>query len=249
MRTSKIRAPHCDRHDGIAADPIACSSPNAGPRSRPADFRHHDSGAWRCRRPSPRSCQGHCLRGDLRSHEGCRYSFQGRVFSGCLRSRHRSLFGWSPGSDRPGQCPQRRSARHGYSLQTGRRGGDRHHRHVAQRVRHLHGRRIPCGLQKSIVATDPSTPHPWPVEVFLGAHPRALKFVQESAIAPTSFGTQPFFSNDSFTFINKDGTRQIGRYKIIPLAGRKIPDRCGVQSRSLPISSSMISKHGSPMIR
>jgi catalase len=76
-------------------------------------------------------------------------------------------------------------------------------------------------LQKSIVATDPSKPHPWPVEAFLGAHPLALKFVEESAIAPASFGTQPFFSNDSFTFIAKDGTRQIGRYKIIPLAGEK----------------------------
>ena len=34
-------------------------------------------------------------------------------------------------------------------------------------------------LEQSIAATDPSKPHPWPVEQFLGAHPRALKFVQD----------------------------------------------------------------------
>ena len=75
-------------------------------------------------------------------------------------------------------------------------------------------------LQKSVVATDPSKPHPWPVEVFLGAHPRALKFVQESGTAPASFATQPFFSNDSFVFVNKEGTRQTGRYTNFPVEGR-----------------------------
>src|SRR5271166_6132115 len=35
-------------------------------------------------------------------------------------------------------------------------------------------------LQKAIVATNPSQPHPWPIEAFLGGHPLALKFVQES---------------------------------------------------------------------
>ena len=34
-------------------------------------------------------------------------------------------------------------------------------------------------LQKSILATDPSKAHPWPVEVFLSTHPRSLKFVQD----------------------------------------------------------------------
>jgi catalase len=47
-------------------------------------------------------------------------------------------------------------------------------------------------LQKAIVATDPSKPHPWPIEAFIAAHPLALKFVQEIQVAPAS-GTQPFF--------------------------------------------------------
>lgn len=75
-------------------------------------------------------------------------------------------------------------------------------------------------LQKSVADTDPSKPHPWPVEAFLGAHPLALKFVQESADAPAGFGTESFFGNDAFVFVNKDGVKQAGRYKIIPVAGQ-----------------------------
>ena len=75
-------------------------------------------------------------------------------------------------------------------------------------------------LQKAIVATDPSKPHPWPIEAFLGAHPLALKFVQENQVIPASFGNEAFFSNDAFVFVNKDGVKQAGRYKIVPVAGQ-----------------------------
>jgi catalase len=77
-------------------------------------------------------------------------------------------------------------------------------------------------LQKSVVATDPSKPHPWPVEQFLSAHPAALKFVQEvgSHPAPTSFATEAFFGNHAFVFVNKAGVRQAGRYQILPVAGQ-----------------------------
>jgi catalase len=75
-------------------------------------------------------------------------------------------------------------------------------------------------LQKAVVATDPAQPHPWPVEVFLGAHPLALKFVQDSAIVPVSFATSAFFGNDAFIFVNQDGARQAGRYRILPVAGQ-----------------------------
>ncbi len=76
-------------------------------------------------------------------------------------------------------------------------------------------------LQKSVVATDPSKPHPWPVEAFLGSHPLAMKFVMENRIAPVSFANEAFFSNDAFVFINKEGKKQAGRYKILPVAGQK----------------------------
>ena len=75
-------------------------------------------------------------------------------------------------------------------------------------------------LQKAVVATDPTKPHPWPVEGFLGAHPRALKFVMATQVVPASFATETFFSNDAFIFVNKAGVKQAGRYQIIPFAGQ-----------------------------
>lgn len=75
-------------------------------------------------------------------------------------------------------------------------------------------------LQKAVVATDPGKPHPWPIEVFITSHPRALKFVQDNAVLPASFATEAFFSNDAFVFVNKDGVRQAGRYQILPVAGK-----------------------------
>ena len=74
-------------------------------------------------------------------------------------------------------------------------------------------------LQKSVVATDPSKPHPWPVEVFLSTHPRALKFVQDSKPTPVSFATEAFYGNNAFLFVNKKGAKLAGRYQIIPVAG------------------------------
>ena len=80
-------------------------------------------------------------------------------------------------------------------------------------------------LEKAVVATDPSKPHPWPIEEFLGTHPRALRFVQENRVVPASFATESFFSNDAFVFVNKDGVKQAERYKILPVAGaQKLSD-------------------------
>jgi catalase len=74
-------------------------------------------------------------------------------------------------------------------------------------------------LQQAIVATEPSKPHPWPVEQFLGAHPRALKFVQDGKAMPDSFATESFFGNSAFVFVNKAGAKQAFRYQILPVAG------------------------------
>jgi len=74
-------------------------------------------------------------------------------------------------------------------------------------------------LQKAIAATDPSKPHPWPIEAFIGSHPVAAKFVQEVQATPASYGTAAFFSNDAFIFVNNQGQKQAGRYKILPVAG------------------------------
>lgn len=76
-------------------------------------------------------------------------------------------------------------------------------------------------LQQAIVATDPTKPHPWPVETFLMTHPRALKFVQDNTVVPASFATEAFFANDALIFENKNGVKQAGRYQILPVAGQQ----------------------------
>jgi catalase len=75
-------------------------------------------------------------------------------------------------------------------------------------------------LQKAVVATDPTKPHPWPIEAFLAAHPRALKFVQDPKPPPLSFATEMFFGNNAFLFVNAQGDKQAGRYQILPMAGQ-----------------------------
>jgi catalase len=87
-------------------------------------------------------------------------------------------------------------------------------------------------LQKAIVTTDPTKPHPWPIEAFLGTHPLALKFVKDNAMPPLGFADEAFFSNDTFVFVNKDGVRQVGRYKIIPFAGRHDLDAVDAKDES-----------------
>jgi catalase len=89
-------------------------------------------------------------------------------------------------------------------------------------------------LQKAVLAIDPTKPHPWPIEEFLGAHPLALKFVQEVRAVPASFATTAFFSNDSFIFVNKQGARQAMRYHILPVAGRR--DLTEAEAKSKPPS-------------
>jgi catalase len=76
-------------------------------------------------------------------------------------------------------------------------------------------------LLKAAHSTDPSGPHPWPIESFLGAHPRALQFVQHTAVVPASYATAAYFSNNAFVFVNKAGVKQAGRYQFIPVAGRR----------------------------
>jgi catalase len=65
--------------------------------------------------------------------------------------------------------------------------------------------------------SDPANPNP--LEKFLGSHPAALAFVQTPKPAPTSFARESFFGVTAMEFINQDGVRQFGRYRIVPVAG------------------------------
>jgi catalase len=86
-------------------------------------------------------------------------------------------------------------------------------------------------LQKAIAATDPSKPHPWPIEAFLGGHPAALKFVKDPKPMPASFATESFFSNNAFVFVSKDGAKQAGRYQILPIGGTQYLDDAAAKAK------------------
>src|SRR5882724_5271766 len=68
-------------------------------------------------------------------------------------------------------------------------------------------------LLKAIAATTPTSPHPSPVEQFLGAHPRALKVITDSKALPKSFATLAFYGNNAFVFVDSAGTKRAGRYQ------------------------------------
>jgi len=72
---------------------------------------------------------------------------------------------------------------------------------------------------RALASSDPSKPSPSPIEAFLGAHPKALAFVQAPKPAPSSFARESFFGVTAMRFTNKDGASRYGRYRIVPKAG------------------------------
>jgi catalase len=73
-------------------------------------------------------------------------------------------------------------------------------------------------LLKAIAATKPDSPHPSPIEQFLGSHPAALKAVSTPQPIPESYGAIPFFGVNAFKFTNAKGETKFGRYQIVPVA-------------------------------
>lgn len=74
-------------------------------------------------------------------------------------------------------------------------------------------------MLKAVAATTPTSPHPSPIEQFLGSHPRARKVITDSRALPKSFATLGFFGNNALMFVNSAGKRRAGRYQILPVAG------------------------------
>lgn len=72
---------------------------------------------------------------------------------------------------------------------------------------------------KAIAATNEKSPHPSPIEQFLGTHPAALKVIIDSKPAAKSFENLDFYGNNSFVFVDAAGGKHVGRYQIIPVAG------------------------------
>jgi catalase len=74
-------------------------------------------------------------------------------------------------------------------------------------------------LLKAILNTTATSPHPSPIESFLGTHPAALKVLVDSKPAAKSFENLDFFSNNAVIFVDAAGNKHPGRYQIIPVAG------------------------------
>lgn len=72
---------------------------------------------------------------------------------------------------------------------------------------------------KAIAGTNEKSPHPTPIESFLGTHPAALKVIMDSKPAAKSFENLDFYGNNSFVFVDSTGNKHAGRYQIIPVAG------------------------------
>jgi catalase len=86
-------------------------------------------------------------------------------------------------------------------------------------------------LAASDLAAPPDPAHPKPIEVYLGSHPAALAFVQAPKPAPASFAREAYFGVTAMAFINQNGLRQFGRYRILPDAGVKHLDDAAVAAK------------------
>jgi len=81
-------------------------------------------------------------------------------------------------------------------------------------------------------ASGPGAAKPSPIEIFLGAHPKALEFVMAPKPFPTSFAREAFFGVNAFKFTNKDGASRYGRFRIRPDAGAEYLDAPGAAAKS-----------------
>ena len=80
------------------------------------------------------------------------------------------------------------------------------------------------GFLKAIASTPPGAPSPSPVELFLGANPAALAFVQTPKPPAASFATEKYFSVNAYELISAAGASQFVRYQIVPEVGTQYLD-------------------------
>ena len=74
---------------------------------------------------------------------------------------------------------------------------------------------------RALASSGPSVGKPTPLDTFLADHPAAKLFVETPKPIPQSFATESYYPVDTFQFINRDGRRQPGRYRVVPIAGER----------------------------
>jgi catalase len=72
----------------------------------------------------------------------------------------------------------------------------------------------------AIAGSKPGVPSPTPIEAFQQAHPAAKAFLTTRDPPPVSYATTSYFGVNSFKFVNEKDAVTIGRYQLIPEAGR-----------------------------
>ena len=87
------------------------------------------------------------------------------------------------------------------------------------------------GFLRAAASSDSSKPGPSPIEAFLGSHPKALAFAQAPKPSPSSFARESYFGVTALRFINKDGVRRYGRYRITPDAGTEHLDEAAAKNK------------------
>src|SRR5580693_884528 len=70
--------------------------------------------------------------------------------------------------------------------------------------------------------SGPGAAKPTPLDVFLGSHPAAAKFLTSQPPPPVSYATLSYFGANTFKFTNAQGTVKFGRYQIRPGAGEHV---------------------------
>jgi catalase len=72
---------------------------------------------------------------------------------------------------------------------------------------------------RAVAASGADVASPKPVELFLGSHPAALRFVQTPKPFPSSLARDTYFGVTAFAFTNGAGEQKFGRYRITPALG------------------------------
>ncbi|ORY59636.1 catalase-like domain-containing protein [Pseudomassariella vexata] len=67
---------------------------------------------------------------------------------------------------------------------------------------------------------------------YLGAHPKALAFVQAPKPIPSSFGKEKYFAVNAFKFIAADGKETFVRYRFVPEAGEDYLDEATLKDKA-----------------
>jgi catalase len=84
---------------------------------------------------------------------------------------------------------------------------------------------------RAVAASGPSNASPTPIEQFLGAHPKALEFVQTPKPSPSSFARETYYGVTAMKFTNKNNVSKYGRYQIVPEAGNDHLDEATTKTK------------------